>query len=93
MKTIFHRKLFRIGALIQMGSLFLFLVMITSLTLGEKDIIDIGLEGGIDKPSPKLNALFFASYILFGTFVLGFTLCGFVWIKKITKKPNKSVSL
>jgi uncharacterized BrkB/YihY/UPF0761 family membrane protein len=92
MKTILQNKMFKTGAIIQLVSVLILLFSFLAIILGWIDTVSIGLEGGIDKPSPKLNALYFTIYSCLGTLILGFVLCIFAWIRN-KKRPNKENAL
>ncbi|MBI5772257.1 MAG: hypothetical protein HZA89_00765 [Verrucomicrobia bacterium] len=71
LKKMMREPLFQIGVGMQCLSVLLIGLLLLALRLEWIDYVKIGLENGIDKPSLKLEALYWIFYFLVNAFVSG----------------------
>jgi hypothetical protein len=78
---IIRAPLFRAGIAVQCLSAALIATILLAIRLQWIEVVSIGLEGGIDEPSPKMEALHRAFLGLVLAFACGFVFYGLVFYR------------
>lgn len=85
---IIRAPLFRAGIAVQCFSATLIAAILLAIRLQWIDIVSIGLEGGIDEPSPKLEALHWGVLGLVLAFSSGFALYALAFYRQRNAQPG-----